>query len=604
MKRKSLAFLVVLAMLASVLTAGGWTYKTEGASSGFKPSLPSFSKLDKDIQMDAAANGEKLQGKNMELYNSKAYFKPQNPPKLQPKDVRGEKKGIAILVDFPVSEGKLSDVPGVNYERIPAQSYNDLLNGTTYNPYTLDVFKWIAEKARERKIEPATDRTLKNYYNEVSYNQFGIDVDVVDWITLPHTYDYYLGQDKGYANENGDAYIGQLISDAIDGAKAKGINFADYAVPAQPGDFADLYGSATSFEDKDGKVIDKIVPNIFVIHRGTGAEYSRDPSIIWSHKWDILSANYFGEYNRTGSYPSDDSLSYKVIDGVVVNTYNICPEVGQDLTGFRGTVRKPSPADVGVFAHEFGHVLGLPDQYDYGYESEGTGMYTLMSGGSYGRDINTGDRDFDRYFSGFSPTHMDAWSKYFLGFAKPKEIKAVDGKTTITLNPASKSADIYKIVVPGSDGREYFLLENRQQTGFDAGLAYNVDVEKLHGLAIYHIDEDVLSRNFHRPNEAANWDWNYRGRNYKDPETGENHYGISLVQADGNWDMEKGINDADAGDLYGGKYTNLSPSIKSNPSTISYTRWGKNSRNYTGITIENIVENQDGTVTATVYFAK
>jgi M6 family metalloprotease-like protein len=558
--------------------------------------------------MDAAARGKNLEGKELHGFNGKAYIKPGKEGALERVDARGEdKRGIAILVDFPVSEGNISDVPGVDFPRIPKGQFEDMLTGIEYNPYELPLFSWIKDAAEKKGITLATNRTLNNYYDEVSYNQFGISVDVMGWYQLPHTYEYYLGQNDGYYNENGDAHIGELVKDALQLAKdIDKVNFANYAVEAKPGDFADLYGDATYFTDENGNVINEIVPNVFIIHRGTGAEYSRDPQIIWSHKWDILSASYYGHYYQTGEFIPEEELKYEVVDGVVLNTYNICPEVGQDLTEyFTGPAgipkRKPSPVDPGVFAHEFGHVLGLPDQYDYGYDSEGTGMFTLMAGGSYGREVNTGDKEFDRYFSGFSPVHMDAWSKYFLSFADPKEINP-EGET-ITIKPLATDADIYKIVVPGSDGKEYFLLENRQQIGYDKGLAYTVDGKNLHGLVVYHVDENVLMRNFHRPNEAANWDWNNRGKNYKDPGTGENHYGIQVVQADGKWDMEKYANDGDSSDPFPGTkdVTILSADLKLNPNTASYYKWGTDSRGYTGITIENI-EEVDGIITCDVSF--
>jgi immune inhibitor A len=623
MKGKPLAFLVSLTMLFTVAATGGRIQKVEGAAAStpkqFVQTLPSYEKLEKELVKEAKANGTNAAGKDLHGYNGKAYVKPGSYDDLKPLDVRGmDKKGIAILVDFPVENKvrNISDVPGVNYDPIPVSQFEGLLNGTVYDPYKLPMFSWIKTEANKLGITPATDRTLNNYYKEVSYNQFKINVDVKGWYKLPHNYEYYLGQNDGYYNENGDAHIGELVKDAIALADAAGVDFSQYAVDAKPGDFADLYGDKTITPEG----ISKIVPNIFIIHRGTGAEYSRDPSVIWSHKWDILSASYYGQYYQTGVYPADSTLKYEVVDGVVVNTYNVCPEVGQDITGFyykdtTGNPRKPSPVDPGVFAHEFGHVLGLPDQYDYGYDSEGTGMFTLMAGGSYGRDVNTENKELNRYFSGFSPVHMDAWSKYYLGFIEPKVItKELLGSNTqtITLQAAAQmpnkkgiynAPNYYKIVVPGSKGKEYYLLENRQQVGYDKGIAYTVDGKNLHGLVIYHVDETVLLRNFHRPNEAANWDWNNRGANYKDPSTGENHYGISVVQADGKWHMEKYVNDGDSGDVFPGaaKVTALTPNIKSSINTTSYYMWGTDSRSYTGITIDNIKET-NGVITARVYF--
>jgi immune inhibitor A len=375
---------------------------------------------------------------------------------LQTKNINDlHKKGIAIVVDFPdETEGAISDVPGVNYPQIDKEYFNDLINGDTYNPYEMDQFKHLAKLGDK---EASTNRTMKNYFNEVTYGQFSMDIDVVGWVTLPKSYDHYLGQDKGYYNDNGDAHIAELVKDAIVAA-ADEVDFTQYAVPAKPGDFW-LHGDATSIE-VDGTTINQIVPNLLIIHRGTGAEFSLDPSIIWSHKWDITSASYFGEFYQTGNLPDESKLEHTVVDGVVVDTYNIVPEVGQDITGFLKvsnphlvpadyTGRPPSPPSVGVFAHEFSHVLGLPDLYDYGYDSEGVGMYSLMAGGSYGRDMQ------DRNYSGNSPVYPDAWSKTYLGYVDPIEVTK---NQSLTLRAVNEHPDIFKIDVPGSGGREYFFV--------------------------------------------------------------------------------------------------------------------------------------------------
>lgn len=570
---------------------------------------PVLQKLDPEVVQAARENGAKIEAENFKQITGKAYLKPEKDlGRLAYSDKRGRANGIAILVDFPETEPGASEVPGVKYQRVPVNYFNDLLNGTTYNPYELPLF---ANLASYKGTPAPIDRTMRNYYTEVSYGQFSIDVDVVDWVTLPHTYDYYLGQNKGFYNENGDAFIGELVSDAISAADIN-VDFSKYAVDATSNDLF-TYEDGTFIPDENGNPVTKIVPNIFIIHRGTGAEYNLDPNVIWSHKWDMISAKYFGYYDQTGTYMDEKELKYMTVDGVAVNTYDICPEVGRDITGYLKYVYPqnypptytgvaPSPAYPGVYAHEFGHMLGLPDQYDYGYESEGTGMFTLMASGSYGRNIPSS------YYSGNTPVHIDAWSKYYLGFAEPKVIDPVNGKRqTITLSPVENYPDIYKINAPGSNGREYFLLENRQQMGYDVGLSYTLDKSVPHGLAVYQIVEDILVRNFHRPNEAQNWDTNHTGNSFKDKATGEHHYAISLIQADGNYSMEKGLNDGDAGDLFPGRNNVTSISYKSNQpiNTTSVYKWDTTGAGTeTGIVIENIIENTDGTITCDVIFTK
>lgn len=614
MKKVGLLFLVFIMIFSFfTLTISAQPPSKESVS----PKLPDYYKLDSDLAKEVKAKGNSVPGKKLHDYNGKAYMKPQNGETLDYKSVEDLKtKGIAIVVDFPVeTEGAISDVPGVDYDRLPVDLFDDLINGDEYNPYELDMFKDLAvhevytkEGELVQTIPASTDRTMKNFYQEVSYDKFSMDIDVAGWYTLPHSYDYYMGQDKGHYNENGDAYIAELVKDAITLA-AEDLDFSQYAVPAEPGDFWAYGEDATSFE-KDGQTIDKIVPNLLIIHRGTGAEFSLDPSIIWSHKWDITSASYYGEYYQTGTPPDESELEHFVVDGVALNTYNIVPEVGQDITGYLVNVypdiyvpgvyegRDPSPPYVGVFAHEFGHVLGLPDLYDYGYDSEGVGMFSLMAGGSYGRDIQ------DRYYSGNTPVHPDAWSKTYLGFADPIEVSE---NASLTLRPSVDYPDIFKIDVPGSIGREYLLLENRQQTGFDAGLEYNADGSNLHGLVVYHVVEDILARNYSRPNEAQNWDNNHLGlANFKDNgpyATGEHHYAVSVLQADGNYDLEKYVNDGDAGDVFPGKFgvTSLLDNQRLNLNTTSVFKWGK-ANTETGIVLENITEDENGTVTVDVKF--
>lgn len=624
-----MAFALSGVLVATCFLAPGGFTGEERVSLDIQVKAPIFQKADKDLLEELKANGIAAKPEKNNYWNGKAHFKPDAKPELlTPLNMTGKgNKGIAILVDFQEDDG-VSKVPGVELQgvkRVPREYFDALLNGEVYNPYTHENFSWITDGMKN----PPLTQTMKNYYKEVSYDQYGIEVEVVDWVTLPKGYNYYMGQD-GYAvsNENGDAMIGQLVADAIAKADANGVDFSQYAVDAQENEFwfqqdKDLYNkvpksNGTYYIDENGQKITKVVPNIFIIHRGTGAEFSSDPSIIWSHKWDIMSALYWGHYNKTGKELTEEqyvnNLKYVVADGAVINTYNIVPEVGQDISGHLKNVykdlfgpgtanpdyngRKPSPAYVGVYAHEFGHVLGLPDQYDYGYDSEGTGMFTLMAGGSYGRNVTTADgieQKNLRWFTGNSPVHMDAWSKYYLGFAKPT---LVTENKKLTLRAASQYPDIYRIDVPGSNGREYFLLENRQLDGFDKGFLVN---EAIKGLVVYHVVDDIFVSSFHRPNEAANPTPNHRTNKYLDGESGQTHYAISVIQADGNYDLEKGNNDGDAGDTFPGAANVINLlSAGSKINTNSVKMWNSGSER-TGINLVNIKE-VNGVITLDVVF--
>jgi M6 family metalloprotease-like protein len=436
---------------------------------------------------------------------------------------------LVLFVEFTTTP------PGGPSTRRSLTDYDNLLFGTTYDPPEYASY-----------VTAPTDRTLKNYYSQASYG--AVDVvtlnmpSALGWKSAGHPYDYYCKAD-GIHNNGFGPYPQNaqgMVLDVIKAADAV-VDFSQYAVNGE-------------------------VPNLFVVFAGTGAEWSGDPSLIWSHSWDVSSGT---------DYPNGYA-----VDGVAINNYAVMPEVGGDLTGYTGI---PSwnhvfPPTVGVFAHEYGHVLGLPDQYDYGYESEGTGMYSLMAGGSWNYYPKAA------IFSGNSPALLDAWSKYRLGFVNPAEASGA-----ITLQAAETDPDIVKITAPNSGGKEYFLLENRQPIGFDQGLSRGQ--VWLHGLAIYHIDDTVLTRTYWRPNEAENWkEW--RSEGWQKAWTGETHYGISLIQADDRWDLEHGANQGDQRDLYPGSLGITSFNSYTTPNSSSYYFWPGLAPKfgYTGVSVTAIVE--------------
>jgi immune inhibitor A len=485
----------------------------------------------------------RAQGKNVHLpmvggINHGKKFNPQGDTigQLAPDATQ---KVIVLFAEFTTTP------PGGPFDRLDLAYFDDMLFGTSYDPVEYAPYSGYP-----------TDRTLYNYYKEVSYG--AIDVVTMDmpsttgWVDVGHPYEYYSRADGIHDNSFGPfpENAQGLVRDAVLAADAAGVDFAQYAVNGE-------------------------VPNLFVVYAGTGAEWSTDPSLFWSHSWDLSEG--------TG-------MNGMWVDGVKINNYAVMPEVGGDLTGYLGSVTGPFPPTVGVYAHEYGHVLGLPDQYDYGYESDGTDVYSLMAGGSWNRYPAA------RIFSGNSPAHLDAWSKYRLGWMNPVVIDETSGALTLTLPPAEFDAVSYKMIVPNSDGREYFLFENRQGIGFDQGLIRFGP----HGLAIYHVDDTVFTRNYGRPNEAENWK-EFRSEGWQKAWTGETHYAISIIQADDRWDLEHawyaapsgGYSFTLAGDLYPGLWGVTSFSSNTAPNSSSYYFWGGNDEpkfGFSGVTVTGIQE--------------
>jgi M6 family metalloprotease-like protein len=431
--------------------------------------------------------------------------------------------------------------PGGPATRLDMATYFDpMLFGTVYDPPEYAAYPGHP-----------TDRTLKNYYAEVSYGKVNVTTlnmpSTMGWAQTGHPYDYYVKADG--IHDNGFGPYPQnaqgMVIDVVKAVDAK-VDFRNYAVNGE-------------------------VPNLFVVYPGTGAEWSGTPELMWSHSWDLT------EGTGMNGYLTDD--------GVKINNYAVMPEVGGNLTGYAGAVSGPFPPTVGVYAHEYGHVLGLPDEYDYGYESDGVDVYSLMAGGSWNRYPN------NQIFSGNSPAQFDAWSKYRLGFLTPTEITST--LNGVVLPPVETNPVVYKMVVSNSGGKEYFLFENRQQLGFDQGLSRFGP----HGLAIYHIDDTVLTRNYWRPNEAQNWK-EFRSEGWQKAGTGETHYGISIIQADDRWDLEHAFYmnttafQSLAGDLYPGPLGKTEFSSYTSPNSSNYYFWGGSDPKfgYSGVTVKNIQE--------------
>jgi len=143
-------------------------------------------------------------------------------------------------------------------------------------------------------------------------------------------------------------------------------------------------------------------------------------------------------------------------------------------------------ATIGVICHELGHDLGLPDLYDTDFSSDGVGTHCLMGCGNWGRAA-TGDS-----YLGQTPVLPSAYCRQFLGFSN---VRVGSGENTVyaltQVSDDTNSTDIVRLDTPNA--HEYFLVENRQLTGFDAGLYYYTGSPSGGGLAVWHIDTSVAA---------------------------------------------------------------------------------------------------------------
>ena len=211
---------------------------------------------------------------------------------------------------------------------------------------------------------------------------------------------------------------------------------------------------------------DGFVDNVFIFYAGMGQNDGGPFEAVWPH-----AANIYTYYNLNVT-----------LDGVRLGAYACTNE----LTG-ASTPEQPVLTGIGTFCHEFSHVLGLPDFYSTTNTTcFSPGAFELMDRGSYNNQ-------------GRTPPYLSAYSRATLGWLNPRVLTAPE---TVVL-PVGEAL---RINCP-KEG-EYYLLENRQQTGWDTYLP-------AHGMLIWHIDHDADA-------------WQYNQVNIL-----PQHQRIDLVEADG-----------------------------------------------------------------------
>lgn len=274
--------------------------------------------------------------------------------------------------------------------------------------------------------------SVNAYYREASGEAanpgrgLSISASVANWVRSTRTMSYY-GQDSASGIDDASGPIYRLVTEAVQLADA-GVNFATF--------------------DRDG---DGVVDHVVIVHAGPPQESSGNSNHIWSHRWVVIDAN--------PAIPGNQPLR---ADNVQIYGYIMTSE--------------DSP--IGVVSHELGHDFGLPDFYDTdGSSSGGVGEWDIMATGSWNR--------LPTQPPGSSPAHVSAYSKAFLGWETPVEVTAP--MLPATIQQAESSPSSFKLPIKrNAGGEEYFLVENREQVGFDAALPGR-------GLLIWHVDTSVAS---------------------------------------------------------------------------------------------------------------
>lgn len=261
--------------------------------------------------------------------------------------------------------------------------------------------------------------SVRDYFLAQSNGQFELDFDVVGPVTMSKNYGYY-GNDGAYQK---DEKVYEMIKEACDGIQDK-VNLKDY--------------------DWDG---DGEADQVFFLYAGLGQASDGSAGTIWPHESELR-------------YWPCGVLSYSTGK---INTYACANELQPETQGSSRYIS----AGIGTICHEFSHCLGFADMYDTtGGGGYGMSVFDVMDQGSYNGN-------------GFVPCNYTAFERIYAGWVEAIEL--IDPATVKDMKSVSDYGRPF-IMYNYKNTNEYFLLENRQNTGWDKGLYGS------NGLLIVHVN--------------------------------------------------------------------------------------------------------------------
>ncbi len=259
----------------------------------------------------------------------------------------------------------------------------------------------------EELIFSRSTTSMREYYRENSYGLFDLSGEVIGPIRLPGRMSDYAYRRVGADGKR----VRRLIERAVRAA-GKRTKLSSYDV----------------FDTRGKKNKDGVIDHVMVLYAEKSGKHDGF-SPIWPHRGSMDAS--LGK-QRLGSY-------------TILN----------------------HGARLGVYVHEFGHDIGLPDLYDRDYSSHGAGDWCTMASGSWIGQAKL-------------PAHLSAWAKSRLGWITPQVVS--ESRTSLRVPSSSERPFALKVPIGAVDSREYFLIENRRKIGFDKKLP-------AQGLLIWHIDE-------------------------------------------------------------------------------------------------------------------
>ena len=263
--------------------------------------------------------------------------------------------------------------------------------------------------------------SVHDYFLSQSYGQFNLSFDLL-FVELP-------GERQKYHSTSDDELSQYMVDDIVDVLMTQDIDWSQY--------------------DWDG---DKFVDQLLIIYAGKGQNDGGGWRTIWPHQW------WLSQHKNLETDDMDDYRSYRTVGSGDQEYYIDCYCCVQEVNGRGGT-------PFGTISHEYSHCFGLPDIY---YNNS----YVVFTWDLMDYGNNNGD--------GIHPCSYSAHERMLMGWLSPVELTAT---STITGMPALEDEPMAYLIRNDGAENEYYIIENRQQKGWDKKLPNS-------GIVIFHIDYD------------------------------------------------------------------------------------------------------------------
>lgn len=381
--------------------------------------------LDKDgfYRKVEALNAEEIQARRMASPKHITYR--ATPLNIAP-------RGLVILVNFKDLAFETSK-----------EEMDSMLTGQNYTrDYTYTY--------RGKKYNVTSQGSARQYFEDASFGQYNLQLDVVGPVTVSKNMADYGGNSYG-SDKNPEGMIKEaceLVNDSVD--------YTHYD------------------NDNDG-----YVDFVYVIYAGYGEADGGDANTIWPHAWYL--------YSAAGKKCQ--------LDGKVVDLYACGNEMDFYTKHHTG---------IGTFCHEFSHVLGLPDLYDTNQDQphgqKTMGSWSILDYGPYNNEGNT-------------PPMYSAYERFFMGWLTPRLITEPEDVVLEELNSKQEAllistTDQHNLIGNDPNPTKFYLLENRQQEGWDTYLPG-------HGMMLTYVQYTYNKWNQNTVNNTAK------------------SMGVDLIEADG-----------------------------------------------------------------------